>query len=122
MWGNRLNNLRTDGSEGAALVTSLVLSLVSLAAAVATVAVVIVAWRRGTALGVGAGRLVRAFAGWTVAVWIVRAVDIVMDWRSIGFVVVHVALAAVSIALAAWAWRAAPVGDRADAPAEAIGS
>ena len=50
---------------------------------------------------------VLALAGWTTAVWAVRAVDIaVLSDHEAAFVVVHLVLAVVSIALAAWAARA----------------
>jgi hypothetical protein len=46
-----------------------------------------------------------ALAGWTVVVWIVRGVDIATGDHSAGFVVVHLALGVISIALAAVAVR-----------------
>lgn len=106
VWGNRLNNLRSDGTEGVDLVVSLGLSLVSVAFAVA----VLVRWVQGRRAGwtapIGAWRgVLQAFCGWTVAVWVVRGADIVLDWRSVGFVVVHLVLAGVSIALAVRVWR-----------------
>ncbi|HET7722671.1 MAG TPA: hypothetical protein VFK43_22080 [Acidimicrobiales bacterium] len=47
-----------------------------------------------------------ALAGWTIAVWLVRAVDIaLLSDHEVGFVAVHTVLAAVSIALAVLALR-----------------
>jgi hypothetical protein len=46
-----------------------------------------------------------ALAGWTVVVWIVRGVDIATGDHSAGFVVVHLLLGLVSIALAGLATR-----------------
>lgn len=57
----------------------------------------------------GRREAVVALAGWTLAVWAVRAVDIALfSDHDAGFVVVHVVLAAVSVGLAAWAVRNAP--------------
>lgn len=114
VWGNRLNNLRTDGTAGTDLVLSLTLSLVSVGFAVAALAGWVVSRRAGWPAPTGTWRTgLQAFCGWTVVVWAVRGVDIVLDWRSVGFVVVHLVLAAVSIGLAAWLWRSlasAPAG------------
>jgi hypothetical protein len=52
-------------------------------------------------------RLVRVLALWTVAVWAVTSIGIVRHHHTAAFVVVHLVLAAVSVALAAWAWRSA---------------
>lgn len=107
VWANRLNNLRqdataTDGERA----LSLAMSGVSLLLALAAAAVVVRAWRRGWPDADGAERgVLLAFAGWTVAVWSVRVADIVVAWRSVGFVAVHVVLAGASVALAAQVWR-----------------
>lgn len=106
VWANRANNLRTDDTAGVDLAISLMLLSVSLVFAAATVATVLVAWRRHEPLGARAALLLRGFAVWTAAVWVWRAIDIVADWRSVGFVVVHLVLAVVSWVLAGWAWRA----------------
>lgn len=88
VWGGRIRNAVT-GDEGVAPVV--------LAAAFVTLAVAVLATRghRATVCGL---------AGWTVAVWVLRAVDIaLLSDHDAGFVVVHLVLAVVSIALAAWA-------------------
>ncbi len=54
-------------------------------------------WRRPAVL---------ALAGWTTAVWVVRAVGIATGDHDAAFIVVHVVLAVVSITLSALAVRA----------------
>src|SRR3954462_6019076 len=54
-------------------------------------------WRRG--------RWITALVVWPIAVWPVRAPQILLDDQSAGFKVVHTVLAAVSIALALSAQR-----------------
>jgi hypothetical protein len=50
--------------------------------------------------------VLRAFAVWTLYVWITRIWNIWGDEeRSFGFKAVHSVLAAVSIAFAVWAWQ-----------------
>lgn len=68
------------------------------------VAVIVALWR-----GSARTRLVSvgALAGWTVAVWVVRDIRIVLAHHDLGFKLVHVVLGVVSIILAAWAWREA---------------
>lgn len=54
----------------------------------------------------GRREVVLALAGWTVAVWAVRAVDIaLLSDHDAGFVAVHLVLAAVSVALSVGAAR-----------------
>lgn len=79
--------------------TGLALSFTLLAAAV-----ILALWRggfRARLLAVG------ALAGWTVAVWVVRDIRIVLADHDLGFTLVHLVLGVVSIILAAWAWREA---------------
>lgn len=101
VWAGRIRNA-VDGDEGAGAVV-LAASFVALA-----VAVLATRARRPVALTLAAG---------TVAVWAVRLVDIAaFSDRSAGFVVVHAALAAISVALAVWAWRdVSPAARRAPA-------
>ncbi len=47
-----------------------------------------------------------ALAAITVIVWVEQVISIVSEWRSVGFVVVHLVLAVISIGLASWAVRA----------------
>lgn len=90
VWVGRIRNaLPADEGAGPVL----------LAATFVALAVVVLATR-------GARPWVLALAGWTVAVWAVRAVDIaVLSDHDAGFVAVHLVLASVSIALAWWALR-----------------
>ena len=48
--------------------------------------------------------ILRAFAVWTVFVWVTRIRNIWGDDRSFGFKAVHTVLAAVSVAFAAACW------------------
>ena len=48
--------------------------------------------------------LLRAFALWTVWVWATRVGNVLGDDRSVGFKVVHIVLAVVSIAFAVATW------------------
>lgn len=71
------------------------------------------AWRaRGRALTGGEVRLVQAAAVWTVGVWVVRGVQIALADHEAAFIVVHVVLAVVSIALAVQTVRTTTLGDR----------
>jgi hypothetical protein len=69
---------------------------------------------------------VGVLGGWTCGVWLLRMLDIISDDHSLGFVVVHAALAVVSVALAGWSWsemaRARPVLAEPDTPTADPGS
>ena len=87
VWGVRIRN-----AEGDLGPTLLAVSFVLLAVAVLAT--------RGERLPT------LALAGWTIAVWVVRAVDIaLLSDHEVSFVVVHTVLAAVSIALGVLALR-----------------
>ena len=107
VWVQRLVNL-ANGDE-ASIVGSVVLSVVLLVLAAAVAVGLVVTARAGwPAPPPGAVAAVwRVAAGVTIAVWLVRAVQITLAWRSPAFVAVHVVLAVVSVALAAGLWRAA---------------
>jgi hypothetical protein len=102
VWTTRIANIwRDEALDGGEKLgrTGLALSFTVLA-----VAVVVTLWRRDER----AGRVaVGALAAWSVAVWVVRDVGIVLADHEVGFKVVHTVLAAVSIVLAALAWREA---------------
>jgi hypothetical protein len=50
--------------------------------------------------------VLRAFAGWTVWVWLTRIWNVLGDSdRGVGFKVVHSVLALVSVAFAVFCWR-----------------
>lgn len=120
VWGGRIRNALADtaldGSERArtlALAASFVVPAVWLAGEW-----VLAVSRRRTRPRRAAWGL-SALAAWTVAVWMVRAGDIALAGdHDIGFVVVHVALAGVSSALAA----AAVIADRRAGAASGGGS
>lgn len=102
VWAGRIRNA-VDAGEGAAPVVLAVTFVVLAVAVLATRAA------RSATL---------ALASWTVAVWVVRAVDIaLLSDHDTGFVVVHLVLAVVSIALAAAAVVAVSRTARRRAPA-----
>ena len=113
VWTTRIRNIWTDESLSAGgQVSRTALAAVFTALALG---VVVVWWRSRTAgrVAPGAAVLVRTFAGWTIAVWLVRGVQIAVADHSGAFVAVHTALAVISIVAALWADRAI----RAEAPA-----
>lgn len=95
VWAGRIRNA-VGGDEGAGAVV--------LAASFVALAVAVLATRGRS------GPVVLALAAWTAGVWVVRLVDIAaFSDRGAGFVAVHAVLAAVSVALAAWAARRATI-------------
>lgn len=99
VWTTRIRNIWTDD----ALSGGEQWSRTALAGSFTVLALLVVA-----ALVRRAGGLrtaVAALAAWTVAVWIVRAVGIATADHDLGFIAVHLVLAAASIALSALAWR-----------------
>lgn len=105
IWVQRLVNLAT-GDESDPVV-SVVLSAVLLTLAVAAgVGLVTVAAHQWTGPTTVVATVWRTAAVVTIGVWAVRATQIIIDWRSPGFVVVHVVLAVVSALLALGLWRA----------------
>ena len=99
VWTARIGNIWGDhaltaGEKWAR--TGLALSFTVVAAAVA-----VALWRQTSWRTIA----VRALAGWTIAVWVVRAVGISMGDHEAAFIAVHLVLAAVSIALSALAVR-----------------
>jgi hypothetical protein len=80
------------------------------------VAVAVIGWglRRWPATA-GDRAAVGILAGWTLGIWASRTVALVGGGHAAAFVVVHLVLAAVSVALVALAWRAVVA---ASAPAD----
>jgi hypothetical protein len=119
VWVSRIVNAWGSSTESTGgKVFSTVLSGVMLALAVGGVAVLVRTWK--APLTVGAARFLEVFCGVTVAVWVIRAGQIALSDREVGFKVVHVVLGLVSIALAVAVWRVAfPVARRrpAEVPA-----
>lgn len=100
VWTTRIRNIWTDDS----LTTGGQVWRTALAGIFTAFAVgVIVLWRKQG----DATSWVRAFAVWTVGVWVVRAVQIGLADHGVAFKVVHTVLAVVSVGLALWADRAA---------------
>ena len=109
VWIQRLVNLaRGDESD---IAVSLALSVGLLGLAVLSgLTLVMVGWAGWPATPPPAAAVWRIAAAVTLVVWVVRAVQIALDWRSPGFVAVHVVLALISVALAAGLWRVAGSG------------
>jgi hypothetical protein len=113
VWTTRIANIWRDadldtGERWGRTLLALSFTVLAIAAGVAL-------WRRllqATVVAVG------ALAAWTIAVWVVRGVGILVGDHDLGFKAVHTILAVVSIALAVLAWRET----RRDTPGEAPGS
>ncbi len=112
VWVNRIVNAWSSTTETTGgKVLSTVLSGVMLALAAGAAVVLVRTWR--APLGVLGARFLQLFCGVTVAMWVVRAAQIVMSDHEVGFKVVHVVLGVISVALAVGVWRiAAPVAGR----------
>lgn len=117
VWTTRIRNIWADED----LSTAGVVGRTALALAFTTFALaIVIVWvqaRSGSAPA-GTAWIVRAFALWTTGVWVVRATQIALADHDLAFVVVHTALAAVSIGLSVWAAKsiAVPVDDRTAQP------
>jgi hypothetical protein len=100
VWATRIGNIWNDDDAGTgAKVTSTALAL---SFTVLALAVLVTGWRQAER---GRWTAVVGLAAWTTGVWVVRMATIAPGDREVGFKVVHGVLAAVSIALAAWAVR-----------------
>lgn len=117
IWGNRIWLAWTNPDDSVArkLVWSTPITLFVLAA----IAVGLLVVRDVDRRSVGFVRLVRWFAGGTVAYWAVRAPMILLADHEVAFKIVHAVLAVVSVVAAVGAWRSVttPV-DAPDAEAE----
>lgn len=98
VWTSRVRNIMAAddlSSTGRAIRVAIAVSFVTLAV--------------GTAVGLVRKQLDRrwlmALVGWTVLVWTVRGVGILVDDWDVGFKVVHTVLAVCSISLAVWCGR-----------------
>jgi hypothetical protein len=99
VWTTRIGNIwgddgLTDGEKWGR--TGLAVSFTVLVLAVAYAVLRRAPWQ---------GVAVKVLAGWTVGVWVTRSFGIATGDHEAGFVVVHLVLAAVSVALAALAVR-----------------
>lgn len=101
VWATRIRNIWTDDTlttSGQVGRTALVLAFV-----VPAVALAVGLLRRSG--GPWLTWVIRGFAAWTVAFWVVRLAGIALNGHSAAFVAVHAVLALVSSVLAAAAWR-----------------
>ena len=107
IWAQRLVNLAAGDERAVWARGALAVTLVAagVAAGVGVVVMAVRSWPVPPPRPVAV--VWRVAAGLTVAVWVVRGIQITLDWRSVGFVAVHLVLAAVSMALAWGLWRAA---------------
>ncbi|HMQ27223.1 MAG TPA: hypothetical protein PKA98_14625 [Acidimicrobiales bacterium] len=101
VWANRIRNIWADD----ALTASGQLGRSALALSFVLPALVLGATLLRRRWGRWFPWFVRAFAAWTVGVWVVRMVGIALHGHDVGFVVVHLVLAALSSVLAVAAWR-----------------
>jgi hypothetical protein len=114
VWTTRIANIWRDadldtGERWGPTLLALSFTVLAIAAGVAL-------WRRllqATVVAVG------ALAAWTIAVWVVRGVGILVGDHDLGFKAVHTILAVVSIALAVLAWRETRRATRREAPGPA---
>lgn len=105
VWVGRIRNAVSDEAlDDGGRTGPLLLSISFVVPALVLAVLLVVAGRAHTSLGPAGSWLLRGLAGWTTAVWLIRAGDIVLTSdRGAAFVTVHLVLAAVSIGLAAWA-------------------
>jgi hypothetical protein len=111
VWATRIDNVVGDEdltSAGKAARVALAASFVVLG-----LAVLAVWWRSRRRAPTGAEAwLLRIAAAWTVAVWLVRGVQIALGDHRGAFIAVHTALAVVSIGLAVAVVRSGTLADR----------
>jgi hypothetical protein len=94
VWGTRIRNILADDGGVPTLLAAVALTVLGLLVALG-------AATRSRWLA----RVVPIAAVATFVTWAVRVPQILLHDHEVGFVVVHVVLAAVSVALAAGAWR-----------------
>ncbi len=109
VWVQRLVNVARGDETDVRLSVALSVGLLGLGV-LSGLALVMVGWAGWPATPPAAAVVWRVAAVATVAVWLVRAVQITLDWRSPGFVAVHLVLALISILLAGALWRVAGGG------------
>ena len=98
VWGQRIVNIVTrNGGDGVDLARAIAFVVVGVAVAVVAV----------RPMAPALAHRVVSVAGWaSIALWATRLVTIPLGDYSVGFIVVHLVLAAISIALAWWAMSA----------------
>ena len=96
VWSNRVYNIASDSANGDGLDLARAIAFVLVGLAVAVVAL--------APTSPEVLHRVVSVAGWaSIALWATRIVTIPMGDHDVAFVVVHLVLAAISIALALWA-------------------
>lgn len=106
VWVTRIRNVVGDDDlSNVGRTQGLLLSGSFLALAAIAAAAVLAGHERRRAV-------VALLALWTVAVWVVRSAQIATSDHGVGFIVVHLVLGVVSVALAVLAVRAPIVADR----------
>jgi len=105
VWMGRVRNALVDPALAASdRVGPLLLAMSFVVPALVLAVGWVTALRRSSPLPRWAAGVLAALAVWTIGVWVVRIVDIAFAGdHAIGFVVVHVVLAAVSSGCALWA-------------------
>ena len=100
VWATRIDNVLAQDdltTSGRAARVALALSFTAVG-----VALLAIAWRaRGRVLSRTEALVVEVGCWWTIAVWLVRGVQISLSDHDAGFIAVHVILGIVSISLAA---------------------
>lgn len=118
VWTTRIFNIW--GDDGLDTGEKLGRTGLALSFTLVAVAVAVTVWwgpaRRASLVAVG------ALAGWSAAVWVVRATRILVADHEAGFKAVHTVLAVVSIVLAALAWREARAVSEAEGAARGAGA
>jgi len=106
VWLGRIRNaVADDALDGAGRIGPVLLSVSFLVPAV--VLAVLLVRERGRPAGRVRSVLLVGLSGWTTVVWAVRVLDIALGGdHDAAFIVVHAALAVVSVALGWWAVRA----------------
>ncbi len=99
MWTTRTRLIFTEDNLSAA---DIVLRIAPVFLFVALALVLLYSVRTGRP---GLAPTVTAIAAWTTIYWLVRVTLISFHDHPIGFKIVHVVLAVISIGTAAWAWR-----------------
>lgn len=105
VWGSRIRNIVADDDlTGSVRTASLLMALTFVIPAAVVGVVAVRAWRNRQRPARWVAQVVVTLAAWTIGVWLFRALDIAVDpGHSVGFRVVHSALALVSMVIAVWA-------------------
>jgi hypothetical protein len=106
VWTTRINNAWSDNTASPASKWGATLLSLSFVAFALVSLVVLWRGRRGPArVSAGVAIVLRAFAAWTTAVWLVFGTIILVHHHPIAFKAVHVTLGLISIGLSVALWR-----------------